>query len=69
MLNHTLKALWTKETTISRASTGLSIGTRCPALFTILNSRSPALFIAPTTLLLIFQGVNRAFLKASAYLK
>lgn len=56
--NHIRITLSTNEVAISKAYIGLSIGSKCPALFTILSSSSPALFIDPTTLLLIFQGVN-----------
>lgn len=61
-----LSTFVTKEVTMSSDSTGLSIGTRWPALLTTLNYSIPALFIEPTTLLLTFQGVNSFLLNSSA---
>ena len=44
--------------TIFNAVFGLSIGTMCPALFTMLKVSKPADFVAPTTSLSTFHGVN-----------
>ncbi len=52
----------TKFVVISNAASGQSIGTKWPALFIILNYKNPADLIDPTTLLLIFHGLNNNFL-------
>lgn len=61
--------LLTKETAMSKASWGRSIGTMCPALNTTLNSRSPADLMVPTTLPLIVQGENSLVLNSSDWAK
>jgi hypothetical protein len=57
----------TKLETKSKAAYGQSIGTRCPALLTILSYKNPADFIEPTILSFIFHAVNKLFLKSSIF--
>lgn len=52
----------TKSLTIYKATNPWSIGTKCPALFTILKSNFPAFFWDPATFPSTFQTLKRASL-------
>jgi len=53
---------------MSKAAYGQSMGTMCPALFTIRNYRFPADFIEPTTFPFNFQEENSFYRNCWIYL-
>ena len=61
-----LSAPPTNESTMFRAATGWSIGTRCPALNRIRSSNFPAFFQKPAIFPSIFQGVSKECLNRNS---
>ena len=66
MIMHHLVILFTKEVAMSRDSSALSIGTKWPALNTILNYKFPASLKAPAIFPFTAQELNCLFRNYSA---